>query len=523
MAAVQVQLGAVVETAQGMVRGGIKDGILFFKGMRYGGDTSGKNRFMPPPPPRTWNSVLEAMDFGPRAPQETEAHANLAWRSWIRDLRPDSEDCLLVNVYTPSVDDGKKRPVMFYIHGGAFATGSGSTSGLDGTNLAKRGDVVVVTINHRLNIFGYLWLGDSGPFADAGNAGMLDIIAALQWTRDNIAAFGGDPGCVTIFGQSGGGSKVSMLMAMPAARGLFHRVIAQSPGTLHRGFDPAFAEGMTAKLFAALGVDRNNPAALQDMSMAQLMEGRRKAGLTHGSLRPVVDGRHLPVHPFDPVAPALSKDIPLMIGSTDTEATFYLTMDPKNFDMDEAQACVKMQEILDADDAGCRRLMAEYRQRRPGASPFELLIAIQSRHCFRRNCIVAAERKAAQGGAPTYVYEFAWNSPVEVGPGVTLRSPHTTCIPFVFGTVDAAAAMLGTGQDRYALSEKMMDAWVAFARSGNPNHQGLPQWKPYSAADRATMVFDNDCQAVSDRDREDRLALDAYPPYTPEKGAARKR
>jgi para-nitrobenzyl esterase len=270
-------------------------------------------------------------------------------------------------------------------------------------------------------------------------------------------------------------------------------------------------------------VERGNVAALQEMSTAQLMEGRRKAGLTHGSLRPVKDARHLPHHPFDPVAAPTSKDIPLMAGSTDTEATFYLTMDAANFTMDEAQACVKMQEILDADEAGCRRLLAEFRKRRPGASPFELLIAIQSRHCFRRNVIVAAERKAEQRGAPVYVYEFAWSSPVEVGSGVTLRSPHTTCIPFAFGNVDAAAAMLGTSPERYALSEKMMDAWIAFARTGNPNHPGLPEWKPYDAASRDTLVFDSECSAVRDRGREDRLALDAYPTYTPEKGAARKR
>jgi para-nitrobenzyl esterase len=520
---VELQQGAIVETAQGKVRGGIKDGIHFFKGMRYGGDTSGANRFMAPTPAPKWTGVQDAQQFGPRAPQETEAHARLAWRAWIRDLSSDSEDCLRVNVYTPAVNDGGKRPVMFYIHGGAFATGSGSTSALDGTHLARRGDVVVVTINHRLNIFGHLWLGAAGAFADAGNAGMLDVIAALQWVRDNIAGFGGDPGCVTVFGQSGGGSKVSMLMGMPAAKGLFHRAIAQSPATLQRGFMPDFAERMTARLFAALDVDRNDPAKLQALGMAQLMEGRRKAALTHGSLRPVVDGRHLPAHPFDPVASALSKDVPLMIGSTDTEATFYLTMDPSNLDMDEATAAKKMQEVLDADDEGCKRLLAEFRRRRPGATPYELLVAIQSRQCFRRNCIVVAERKAALAGPPTYVYEFAWESPVVVEGGYAMRSPHTICIPFAFGTIDAAAAMIGEGAGRRPLSEKMMDAWIAFARTGNPNHKGLPQWQPYAAGERSVMVFANDCRSEQDRGREDRLALDAYPPYTPEKGAARKR
>lgn len=524
------QTGALVETQQGKVRGGVKNGIHFFKGMRYGGDTSGKNRFMAPTPPPAWSGIQDAVEFGPRAPQETEPNAALAWRSWIRDTRPDSEDCLRINVFTPAVNDGKKRPVLFYIHGGAFATGSGSTSGIDGTNLAKRGDVVVVTVNHRLNIFGYLHLGSSGPFSDAGNAGMLDLIAALKWVRDNIAAFGGDADSVTIFGQSGGGSKVGMLMAMPGARGLFHKVIAQSPGTIQRGFEPDFAEGMTARLFAALGVDRNKPAALQNLSMAQLMEGRRKAALSHGSLRPVVDGRHLPAHPFDPAASPALANVPFMIGSTDTEATFYLTMDPANFIMTEAAACVKMQEIIDSDEAGCLKLLAEFRKRRPGATPFELLIAIQSRHSFRRNCTIAAERKVADTGnagrTPVYMYEFAWESPVKVEGmegGYTLKSPHTTCIPFAFGNVDAAAGMLGNGADRYALSERMMDAWIAFARNGNPNHKGLPEWKPFNPADRTVMVFANKCQAVSDRGREDRLALDAYPVYTPEKGAQKKR
>jgi len=515
--------GAVVDTQYGKVRGGIKDGIHFFKGMRYGADSSGENRFMAPKPPASWTGIQDAIEFGPRAPQETEPNATLAWRSWIRDTRPDSEDCLRINVFTPAVSDGKKRPVMVYIHGGAFATGSGSTSGIDGTNLAKRGDVVVVTVNHRLNIFGYLHLGTSGPFADADNAGMLDLVEALRWVRDNIAAFGGDAGCVTIFGQSGGGSKVSMLMAMPSAHGLFHRVIAQSPGTLQRAFEPDFAEGMTARLFKALGVDRNNPAALQELSMAELMEGRRKAALSHGSLRPVRDGRILPAHPFDPVASPVSKDIPFMIGSTDTEAVFYLAMDKANFTMDEAGVIAKLKEIIATDDAGCARLIADFRTRRPGARPYDLLIAIQSRQTTRRNCSVAAERKAVQGGAPAWVYEFAWASPVVVEGGETLKSPHTICLPFAFGNIEAAAGMVGTGSEQTALSERMMDAWIAFARSGNPNHQGLPEWKPFNATERPAMVFDAECRAVNDRAREDRLALEAFPPYTPEMGAQKKR
>ena len=521
---------SVIETRSGRIRGAVSDGIHRFKGIPYGDTTAGKNRFQQAQPVKPWAGVRDTTDFGFRAPQLLEPSSGLTWRNWIRDQRNISEDCLVLNVYTPAINNKSKRPILFYIHGGGFVSGSGSVAGADGTIMAKKGDVVVVTLNHRLNAFGHLYLADvctgvdGERFADAGNNGILDIIAALKWVRDNIAAFGGDAGNVTLFGQSGGASKVAVLMAMPVAQGLFHKAVIQSASSLIRMATPEEAACSTQALLGELGLSRdgNCIAALQDAPMDKLLEARRRAVAAAGdNFRPVVDGRTLHAHPFDPVAPATAADIPLLIGTCESELTFALGTNPANFKLTQAEAQRRVALFVGIDDSRALKLMAAYRSTRPATSPSDIMIAIMSDQMYRRNDILAAERKAAQaasGGAPAWMYLFTWKAPVLGG---MLKTPHTLCIPFVFGTVDAARDMLGTGEDRYALSDRVMGAWLAFARHGNPNHKGLPQWQPYSGAARSTMIFDNECKLVDDPLREDRLTISEYPSYTPDASARR--
>lgn len=506
--------GPVAETASGKVRGATRDGIHSFKGIPYGASTGGSNRWLPPQPVQPWTGVRDALEYGPRAPQN-ERPAQEPHLAWIRDTRAYSEDCLVINVYTPGVNDHRKRPVLVYIHGGGFVSGAASAPGLDGHNFARRGDVVLVTLNHRLNLFGHLSLAESGDarYADAGNAGMLDVIAALKWVRQNIANFGGDAGNVSISGQSGGASKVAVLMAMPGAQGLFHKAIVQSASSLLRMATADAAARNTHYLLAQLRVDKHNVGALLDIPAATLLQAMPKAVLAAGRVdnyRPVVDGRSLKTHPFDPAAPALSAGVPLMIGSCETEMTFAYSQAMENFAVDDTQALARIKGFVGIDESRAKELMALYRRTRPTATPGDLWVAISTDHQYRRNGIRASELKAAQQAAPSWHYLFTWKTPVLNG---LLKSPHTICIPFSFGNVDIAEGLTGKGADRYALQDRMMGAWHAFMKTGNPNHDGLPPWKPYDAKDHPTMIFDNTCRLANDPAREERIAISACPPY----------
>ncbi len=515
MAASVVEEAPVAQTGTGKVRGARRDGICTFKGIPYGQSTAGANRFMPPVPMTPWTGVRDALDYGPRAPQNERPSA-LPHVAWIRDSRPTSEDCLVLNVYTPAVNDGGRRPVMAYIHGGGFISGSSGAAGIDGTNLAKNGDVVVVSMNHRLNVFGHCYLGAfDARYADSGNAGMLDLVAALRWVRDNIAQFGGNAGNVTIFGQSGGASKVAVLMAMPAAQGLFHKAIVQSASSLLR-MAPAPEAGLAAHaILTQLGLDKGKAAELQrvpaDKLLAAMSASIKQTDIDN--CRPVVDGRSLLSHPFDPAAPAVSANVPLLIGTCETETAFDFSLNPKNFALNADEARARVKFLLGLDDAATDVMLAAYKRTHPNATPSELVIYIFSDYKYRQNDIKAAERKAAQGAAPAYMYLFTWRTPVLDG---NLKTPHTLCIPFVFGTVDVASGITGTSPTRYALSEKVQKAWVAFAKSGNPNHGGLPAWKPYSASERTTMIFDNECKTVNDPAGADRVAINTAPLYAAE-------
>ncbi len=491
----------MVQTTAGKVRGISRGKIKIFKGIPYGASTEGSGRFMPPAKPQPWTGVRDALELGPKAPQNPE---NLLPEVLVQRPKDEKmgEDCLRLNVWTAGVGDQRKRPVMVWLHGGGFATGSGGSYYFDGTNLAAKHEVVVVTINHRLNLFGFLYLGDlGGPrYANSGNVGMLDIVAALEWVRDNAAAFGGDPGNVTIFGESGGGGKVSTLMAMPAAKGLFHRAVVESASAL-KGVPRDAATKSAEAFLAKLGLKAAQADELQKLPMERLlaaMEGSQALRLA-----PVVDGHSLPANPFDPVAPEMSANVPLLIGSNATEVTF---MGSTPLDaLDDASFHQHVKQNVSLDDAAADRLIAVYKRAQPDASNIDLYLAIASDNWMRVNVVTEAERKAAQK-APVYMYYFTWKTPVRDG---KLRTPHTLEIAFAFDNVDLAKSLTGSGQDRYALADKMSAAWVAFARTGNPNHKGLPNWPAYNLDRRATMVLDNQCKVVNDPGREERLAMSA--------------
>jgi para-nitrobenzyl esterase len=490
--------GATVETVSGKIRGLAVDKVHAFRGVSYGASTAGSRRFLPPAKPEKWGGVKDAFEWGLEAPQGP--HTEIPEVAATIPKQGISEDCLHLNVWTTGLGRNDKRPVMLWLHGGGFTSGSGSYSIYDGANMARKQDVVVVTVNHRLNSFGFAYLAALGDakFAQASNAGMLDVVAALEWVRDNIAGFGGDPGNVTIFGQSGGGGKVATLLAMPPAKGLFHRAIMQS-GSNVRGISAADAAKSAETLMSALGV--KTAEDLQKVPMNQLVDVTLKTrGLRLG---PVVDGHSLPGNPFDPTAPAMSADVPVLTGTTETEVTFFpnTPLDP----IDDATLLTRVKQAARANDEQAKHLIDLYRKGRPGVSDIDIALIVASDSQFRPGVMTQAELKSAQK-APVYMYYFKWRSPVHDG---KLKSFHTLDIPFVLENVDNAPSMTGTGQDRYPLQDRMSSAWAAFARTGNPNHKGLPNWPAFNTTQRATMILDKECKVVNDPNGEERRALAA--------------
>jgi len=500
--------GATIETTLGKVRGTAQAGVQAFRGVPYAASTAGANRFMPPAKREPWTDVRDTVELGLRAPQRpSDFHGQVpkAFDVMCPD-EPMGEDCLVLNAWTPGTTAGRKRPVMVWLHGGGFTSGSGGFICYSGQELARKHDVVVVTVNHRLTVFGYLYFAGIGgdKYAKASNVGMLDIVAALEWLRDNAAAFGGDAGNVTIFGQSGGGGKVSALMAMPPAKGLFHRAIIES-GADVKGVPVDVANKSAQTFLSRLSLKPDQVDELQKLSMEQLLAaippggGPGSPGL---ALAPVVDGSTLPSGPFDPTAPEMSASIPLLIGTTETEVTFFpnQVLDP----IDDASLRTHVKRTLaKASDAQVDEVIAAYRKGRPGVANTDLYLALASDATFRAGVLTEADRKAAQKAA-VYQYYFTWKSPVEDG---KLRSFHTLEIPFAFDNVDMATSMTGAGPERQALADKVSGAWVAFARSGNPNHKGLPAWAPFDTTKRATMVLDNECKLVNDPHGEEQRLL----------------
>ena len=503
----------VVVTTHGTLKGGTDEGVLVFRGIPYGAPTGGKRRFLPPLPAEPWTGERNATEFGPICPQQgavaDQALTDVQVIGPLPNL-PQSEDCLVLNVWTPAVGDGAKRPVMVWLHGRGYAAGAGSETWYGGADLAKRGDVVVVTINHRLNVYGYLHLADIGgpDFAGSGVAGMLDIVLALEWVRDNIEQFGGDPKNVTVFGESGGGAKACTLMALPSAEGLFHRAAVQS-GPSIAGIRPKNATEFAERLLAHFDIKPNALEKLQRMPHEQLtaglaeMAGGSGPGTRAGLLAPVVDGAYFPRHPFHPDAAPAAAKVPLLIGSNKDEAALFLAADPRRRRLEEHELIQRLTPMLgDRLDA----ILDVYRRTRPNDTPWDLLIGISSER-FRLASILLAERKAAGGPAPVFMYLFTWEGNFK---GNLLKASHAMEIPFVFDHPDIAP-MTGDSPDRYEFAAMMSEAWIAFARNGDPNHPGLPEWPVYDPEQRATMLFEVPSLVENDPRRDERLAWEGVP------------
>ena len=503
----------LARTTAGQIRGAQVKGVHVFKGVPYGAPTGGEARFMPPRPPQGWRGVRDALDWGPNAPQVPIARYDVleSWDGGFDDA-PQSEDCLVLNVFTPGLRDGGKRPVMFYLHGGGFWGRSGSRAIFDGTNLARRENVVVVTINHRLNIFGYMYLGHLDPkWAASGNNAQLDMVLALQWVRDNIAEFGGDPDNVTLFGQSGGANKISTLMAMPRAKGLFHKAIIQS-GNFVRGASPDAAAEMSNAFLAGMGLKPSDHRRLQDFSTAELTKALRAAartGHSDRSFRPVVDGVVLPKGPWWPEASNLGADIPVMMGNTATEMTMIVgSSDPSIFNITEAELPARLAPYIKGGDAA--KIIAAFRKITPNASPSDLFFDITTARTMRGTSILVAETREKQGAKPFYMYEIGWRTNVDGG---KWKSPHSMEHGFTFYNLDNVATMYGDTPGQVEMADQLSRTWATFARRGDPNNGRIPHWPAYDTRKRQVMVFDVPSHVVADNRREERLALSGMTPY----------
>ncbi|HVS77112.1 MAG TPA: carboxylesterase family protein [Steroidobacteraceae bacterium] len=512
-----------VETGSGRIRGGHSRGALAFKGIPYAGPVSGRNRFKQAPEAVPWTGVRDATRLGPPAMQGPGT-------TYGEHEPACSEDCLVLNVWTPAVNDGGKRPVMFYCHGGGFTTGSGGQNIQDGAHLAANYDVVVVAINHRLGLFGYLYLGELGgsEYSTSGNQGMLDIVAALRWVRENIATFGGDPGNVMVFGESGGGFKTSALMAMPAAHGLFHKAGIQS-GAMLRGLSRDIATETARRLMAGLGLAPREVGKLAEVPAEKLIAmqlagdrhqgplsvptGGYRAGQPNpppgvaalrarhpGGWGPVVDGTILPRDPFEPGAPALAAAVPLLIGNTHDEAVFFHRDEPEYFHANAAEvAAVAHRKLGDAAE----RVLAFYRHDMPAATPVERAVAIETATFMGNDTALLADRKSRQP-APVYRYrdDFRSNVPI-TGTDWTLRACHASDIAIAFYNYEITD-LQGRGPGLAAVSEAMSAYFASFARSGVPSARGQPAWPRYETATRAVMLLNSRCRVAPDPHREER-------------------
>ncbi|WP_311215001.1 MULTISPECIES: carboxylesterase family protein [unclassified Arthrobacter] len=512
----------VVQTATGTLRGYFRDSVSVFKGVPYAADTGGRNRFRPPRPVN-WPGIREAVHYGPTAPQLHPGTVGVPNHlAWIFDAEPRSEDCLVLNIYAPREPLNGPLPVMVFFHGGGFMNGSASPPGLDGTNLAKQG-VVVVTINHRLNILGHLYLGGHHrDYQDSGNVGLLDALSALHWIQTNICQFGGDPRCVTIFGQSGGGSKVAALMAMPEATGLFHRAIIQSASSMLRFATLEEAEENTHNVLKALQLGKRQVEKLHDLPIEVLLAAVPAAIRACGQrdhFRPVIDGHTLPGQPFARGIQTCS-DVPVLLGWCETEQRAALSLTPKIFEISHAECLQKVSHFLDVPEDKAATVLDTYAAERPDDSPGDLLAMVYGDHRYRRTVTTAADVLSVSATSPAYVYLLKWRSPAMEG---LLRAPHMLCLPFVFRNVESARLFVGTAPDLSRLQEEMSGSWVAFAKTGNPSTPGFGSWPEYDPTNRPTMVFDQVSRVTRDPASAERLILEKLAPYKPAEGEGGRR
>jgi para-nitrobenzyl esterase len=491
----------VVETTDGKVRGIDSSGVKIFKGIPYGGSTAGKNRFMPPTKPAKWTGVRDAVEFGHISPQTLVTHPGDYEKAieWGEEKGGLSEDCLNVNIWTPALKNGAKLPVLVQYHGGGFTSGSGNLPGYDGEAMARWGNVVIVNVNHRLGALGYTYLGDlAGPeFAYSGVAGMMDCVTALQLVHDNISNFGGNPENVFIFGQSGGGAKTSVLLSMPSAKGLFHRAAVQSGSTLRLPHHEA-ATRNAEQLLAQLGLDKSRISELQNVPFEKIVEAQEALGrhLPPVGVAPSVDGKMIPRDPFDPTAPEVSAGVPMLVSTTLEDAA--LRMNDWDISEDGLRAWVQKTYGDKAD-----RILTTYRQAYPQVRPFLIKARIATDSGGRRNATTMAERKAAAGGAPVYLYRWDYPSPAYGGKFGAIHGMDVS-----LALHNPVPPLAGNTPETKTMAEKLSSVWLAFAKTGNPNNKAIPHWPPYNADQRPTMIFDLNTRVENDPAHDIRLLWD---------------
>ena len=489
-------MAVIVATGVGSLEGFEKDGVRVFRGIPYAKPPVGERRFRAPEPVEPWTGVRDATKYGPAAHQPPLMLAALPGF----DIGPQSEDCLYLNVYAPAgASPTSRKPVLVWIHGGAFVIGAGSQSIYDASRLVRRGDVVVVTINYRLGVFGFLDLGQ--PERAVPNAGLLDQIAALAWVRDQITEFGGDPGNVTIFGESAGGMSVGTLLGCPAAQGLFQKAVPQS-GSTQAVHDHESAASVTAAILSGLGMDGPHVQQLREVPAERLMQVQQAVSmrlmLAGGAqllpFQPVVDGRVLPRHPLDEIKEGIARDVRVLIGSTRDEWKLFGFMDPQVRQLDAGKIAERLSQRLPHADGAA--IAAGYRATRPDADWASIWIAIETDRIFRIPAIRTAEAQRAHQ-PDVFSYLFTWESP---GFGGLLGACHAIEIPFLFGCLDLPGAenFVGKGPDAERLVDRTMDSWLAFATTGDPSHAALGEWPRYDAKRRATMELGAACGVLDD-------------------------
>ncbi|HQS96527.1 MAG: carboxylesterase [Novosphingobium sp. 17-62-19] len=497
---VEPALGAtlfpVVETAQGKLRGLSSGGVAIFRGVHYAADTSGPNRFMPPRPLQNWAGIRDALHWGDVAPQVPGDRRSVYADLIMVDRNPSGmgENNLTLNLWTPRIDATAKKPVIVVLHGGGFYSGSGNSVGMDGEQMARFTDSVVIAINHRLGAFGFLHLPEfaGADFATSGTAGMQDIVAALAWVRQNVAEFGGDPSRVLVYGQSGGGAKTSVLMAMPSAKGLFHRAGVMS-GSALRMMPAEMASAATRRLLAALDIAPEKARTLQQVPWTTLLETQAKLELADrargeapGAFAPVIDGTTLPHHPWDPEAPAVSADVPMIVSTALDERAYRMA----DFGMTEAGLATFAQKLF---GDGAADAMAAYRAEAPDEKPFLLAARMETDRTFRKSAFTQAERKAQQGGAPVWAY--LWKAPSPAAGGRFGAVHGIDVAPSLYNT---RSALNGSSPEAVSLAAAIASSWAAFAANGTPDNPRIPHWPAYEPKRRATLIFDNTITVADD-------------------------